>query len=70
MDGEKATDGGLERGSHPLFVAVIAVGEGDIMAITGIGRIHADGVQFRLTEPADPGLLLQIREKALFIIIS
>ena len=33
-------------------------------------RIHADGVQFRLTEPADPGLLLQIREKALFIIIS
>ena len=37
MDGEKATDGGLERGSHPLFAAVIAVGEGDIMAITGIG---------------------------------
>ena len=36
MDGEKATDGGLERGSHPLFAAVIAVGEGDIMAITGI----------------------------------
>lgn len=27
MDGEKATDGGLERGSHPLFAAVIAVGE-------------------------------------------
>lgn len=37
MDGEKATDGGLERGSHPFFAAVIAVGEGDIMAITGIG---------------------------------
>lgn len=29
MDGEKATDGGLERGSHPLFAAVIAVGEGE-----------------------------------------
>ena len=24
MDGEKATDGGLERGSHPFFAAVIA----------------------------------------------
>ena len=47
MDGEKATDGGLERGSHPLFAAVIAVGEGDIMAITGISWScqHATNVQ-------------------------
>lgn len=50
MDGEKATDGGLERGSHPLFAAVIAVGEGDIMAITGIsyGRTFVYETQKRV----------------------
>ena len=31
---------------------------------------HTDGIQFCLTEPPDSGLLLQIREKSLFIIIS
>lgn len=52
MDGEKATDGGLERGSHPLFAAVIAVGEGDIMAITGIsyGRTFVYETQKRVNE--------------------
>lgn len=52
MDGEKATDGCLERGSHPLFAAVIAVGEGDIMAITGIsyGRTFVYETQKRVNE--------------------
>lgn len=52
MDGEKATDGGLERGSHPFFAAVIAVGEGDIMAITGIGygRTLMYEIQKRVSE--------------------
>ena len=52
MDGEKATDGGLERGSHPLFAEVIAVGEGDIMAITGIsyGRTFVYETQKRVNE--------------------
>lgn len=52
MDGEKATDGGLERGSHPLFAAVIAAEREINMAITGIGygRTLMYEIQKRVSE--------------------
>ena len=52
MDGEKATDGGLERGSHPFFMAVIAAEREINMAITGIGygRTLMYEIQKRVSE--------------------
>ena len=52
MDGEKATDGGLERGSHPLFAVVIAAEREINMAITGIGygRTLMYEIQKRVSE--------------------
>lgn len=52
MDGEKATDGGLERGSHPFFAAVIAAEREINMAITGIGygRTLMYEIQKRVSE--------------------